>query len=78
MLSHLKQSDLNEKSAQGQLDLNSQKKRKCICIICGKGFRCQAHLERHKRIHTGQRPFICNVSILLFKLFYNFKQYSQN
>lgn len=37
-----------------------------MCTVCGKNFRCQAHLKRHKLIHTGQRPFKCDVTIISF------------
>lgn len=60
MLCHLKENDGIEKSS-----LNKQNVRRSICPICTKSFRCQAHLERHKRIHTGQRPFICTVRICI-------------
>lgn len=56
MLCQLKANDTASKNP-----LEKQGSRKSICPICAKSFRCQAHLNRHKRIHTGQRPFICNV-----------------
>lgn len=56
MLYQLKESDTLPKNT-----LNKQGVKKSICPICAKSFRCQSHLNRHKRIHTGQRPFVCNV-----------------
>ncbi|XP_012256864.2 zinc finger protein 62-like isoform X1 [Athalia rosae] len=58
MLCHLKENNIMPKTSAPCL-----KKRKSVCDICAKSFRCQAHLNRHKRIHTGARPFICDVSI---------------
>lgn len=31
------------------------------CDICGKGFLKPCQVERHKRIHTGERPYKCNL-----------------
>lgn len=61
MLCHLKENDAVTKPPP-----NKQESRKCICPICAKTFRCQAHLDRHKRIHTGQRPFVCNICRMTF------------
>lgn len=31
------------------------------CEYCGKVFAGQALLERHRRVHTGEKPFVCGV-----------------
>lgn len=66
MLCELKENDTISKNILGKQGI-----RKSVCPICAKSFRCQAHLNRHKRIHTGQRPFVCNVRKII-ELFYMF------
>ncbi|XP_015600350.1 zinc finger protein 16 isoform X2 [Cephus cinctus] len=61
MLCHLKENDLIKKT-----DLSVPQKRKYGCHICSKTFRCPAHVIRHKRIHTGLRPFVCDICRMSF------------
>ncbi|KAK7054573.1 hypothetical protein SK128_011933 [Halocaridina rubra] len=35
--------------------------RKYTCAHCSKKFKRKEHKERHERIHTGEKPFVCHI-----------------
>ncbi|EDW53461.1 GM12190 [Drosophila sechellia] len=43
------------------------------CQVCGFKTRTKAHLERHMRSHTGDKPFACPVCNKRFSQMYNMK-----
>ncbi|KAK0082575.1 hypothetical protein PV325_010170 [Microctonus aethiopoides] len=49
---------VNKSNGKTQIMKNQSKKE---CDICGKTFMKPCQVERHKRIHTGERPFKCEL-----------------
>ncbi|KAI0979575.1 hypothetical protein GJ496_002487 [Pomphorhynchus laevis] len=51
--------DANAEKEDDQFVEQAIKRRKWSCDICGKYFDRPSLLDRHRRTHTGERPFVC-------------------
>lgn len=50
-----------------RLDLSGQQEEKLFsCSVCDKSFTRRAHLSRHSRLHTGERPYACLICNIFF------------
>lgn len=58
--------------------LNKTAMKKHTCDFCMKRFSCTSHLVEHRRIHTGERPFICNFCNKGFTKNWNLRVHLQN
>lgn len=48
-----------------------------ICHICGKDKKCRSQLARHVIIHTGERPYACDLCCARFNRTGNLKQHKK-
>ncbi|XP_040278644.1 zinc finger protein 7-like isoform X3 [Bufo bufo] len=47
------------KSYWGRYDTNASAKKPFQCLRCEKSFNCRSHLIMHHRVHTRERPYVC-------------------
>lgn len=61
-------SDQSNINSSENKDILDYKECKVVCIICFSRFWSNGELRRHMRIHTGERPFSCNICQRMFSL----------
>eukprot|EP00037_Helgoeca_nana_P035646 m.426154 g.426154 ORF g.426154 m.426154 type:complete len:308 (+) comp56606_c0_seq1:68-991(+) len=65
------------RQTQEQRDSLAASKRVHGCSLCGRVFSCSSNLSRHKRIHTGVKPYKCSHCETAFSNSSNRKKHEQ-
>src|SRR5438046_1421279 len=53
-----------------------KKERRHECDVCGKRFQSPSALKRHKRMHSGEKPFKCEECEKAFSILDNLRRHS--
>ena len=64
--------DLNFKLTRGS---SNQRRKPCMCTICGRWYPAHWNLRRHLLIHTGEKPHQCHYCKRTFALKENLKKH---
>ena len=49
-----------EEFSQVELHVKQHIEKRSICEVCGRGFSRGTDLKRHRRLHTGEKPYLCH------------------
>lgn len=49
-----------------------------MCAVCGKDLQSPAHLRRHMKVHSGERPYSCALCLKAFANLFNLYNHRRN
>lgn len=64
--------EIKEKQKAQRRERAKHQDRKHVCSECKKSFIYKSNLENHMRIHSGDKPFFCDICDLRFEYIYYF------